>query len=79
MYLSFLKIVIIFTFNTCHDYNILYLDSQTFKGNIDQNTIVKHNLASPFVARWVRFHPTDWHNHVSMRVEIYGCQGMLKK
>ena len=25
------------------------------------------------MARYIRFQPTDWHVHISMRVELYGC------
>ena len=28
-------------------------------------------------ARYIRFIPIEWHNHISMRVEIYGCPGVL--
>ena len=32
-----------------------------------------HFLNEPFFARYVRLHPTEWHNHVSMRAAILGC------
>ena len=25
------------------------------------------------MVRYIRFQPTDWHVHISMRVELYGC------
>ena len=44
-----------------------------FDGNSDQNTVVRHNLTEVIMARYIRFKPTDWHGHISMRVELYGC------
>jgi len=46
-----------------------------FLGNADQNTVVYHALYPAVSARYIRFRPLVWHNHVSMRVEVYGCQG----
>ena len=48
---------------------------QVFVGNTDENTIVYNELNGSIVARYVRFQPTAWHNHISMRVELYGCKG----
>ncbi|XP_022807914.1 lactadherin-like [Stylophora pistillata] len=48
---------------------------KTFLANSDRKTVVKH-IFSPDIrvfARSVRFHPKGWKNHISMRVEIYGC------
>ena len=47
--------------------------TQVFAGNNDSNSIVKHYLNPPIRARYIRFRPTDWNNHISMRVELYGC------
>ena len=44
-------------------------------GNKDQNTVVSHDLYPPIIARYVRFRPIEWSVWVSMRVELYGCQG----
>ena len=44
-----------------------------FDGNNDQNTVVRHNLTEVIMARYIRFQPTEWHVHISMRVELYGC------
>ena len=46
-----------------------------FVGNTDDNTIVYNELNGSIVARYTRFQPTAWHNHISMRVELYGCKG----
>ena len=48
---------------------------QEFLGNTDQDTVVKHRFNEGIRARYIRFHPTGWHNHISMRVEVYGCKG----
>ena len=40
------------------------------------HTVVKHDLASPFQARVVRLIPSAFNNHMSMRWELYGCQGI---
>ena len=49
---------------------------QTFLGNSDRTTVVKH-FFSPDIwvfARGIRFHPKTWAGHIAMRVEIYGCR-----
>ena len=38
-----------------------------------------HDLNPPIKARYIRFRPTAWHQHISMRVELYGCCGMLSE
>lgn len=54
---------------------LCHITLQEFLGNADQNTIVYHALYPAVSARYVRFRPLLWHNHISMRVEVYGCQG----
>ncbi|XP_046567293.1 lactadherin-like isoform X1 [Haliotis rubra] len=44
-----------------------------FGGNSDKNTDRTHFLNSPFVSRFVRFHPMEWHGKISMRVGLLGC------
>jgi len=44
----------------------------TFTGNSDQDTLVENELLPPIVARFVRLHPTTWHEHISLRVELLG-------
>ncbi|KAM7452301.1 EGF-like repeat and discoidin I-like domain-containing protein 3 [Porites harrisoni] len=46
-----------------------------FVGNADQDTVVYHKLSHAIRARYIRFRPTAWHGHISMRVEVYGCKG----
>ena len=48
---------------------------QQFVGNADQDTVVYHELSHAIRARYIRFRPTAWHGHISMRVEVYGCKG----
>ncbi|XP_031562905.1 uncharacterized protein LOC116298543 [Actinia tenebrosa] len=45
-----------------------------FKGNNDRYTVVRHQLETPFVARYVRILPKRYHGHISMRAEIFGCR-----
>ena len=52
---------------------LLLADPKTFSGNRDKNTENEHFLSTPFVARFVRFHPIEFNNHISMRVGVYGC------
>ncbi|XP_073249933.1 lactadherin-like [Porites lutea] len=46
---------------------------KVFTANSDRNIIVSHVLTPRFRARYVRFVVLTWHNHISMRVEHYGC------
>eukprot|EP00058_Branchiostoma_floridae_P006900 XP_002592388.1 hypothetical protein BRAFLDRAFT_67253 [Branchiostoma floridae] len=46
---------------------------QVFPGNADRNTIVTNLLDNPVDARYVRFVVQSWTWHVTMRVEILGC------
>lgn len=50
---------------------------QEFAGNTDSNTIAYHELKSPIRARYIRFRPTAWNGHITMRVELYGCTGVV--
>jgi len=43
-----------------------------FNGNDKRHNIIKHNLVGINTARFVRFQPTDFHNHKALRVEMYG-------
>ena len=49
---------------------------QEFVGNTDRDTVVYHKLDNAIRSRYIRFRPTAWHLHISMRVEVYGCQGI---
>ena len=43
-------------------------------GNTDATTVVKNNIATPFVARKVRFHVKSWFNEPALKVEVYGSK-----
>ncbi|XP_068684952.1 EGF-like repeat and discoidin I-like domain-containing protein 3 [Montipora foliosa] len=45
-----------------------------FTGNSDRDTVVENVLNSPIEMKFIRFQPTAWHCHISMRVELYGCR-----
>ncbi|XP_031566955.1 coagulation factor V-like [Actinia tenebrosa] len=46
-----------------------YQKGKVFKGNSDQNTVVKHALIPPIIARFIRVRPKTWRMHISMRME----------
>jgi hypothetical protein len=48
---------------------------QIFNGNTDQSTVVTALFDTPVQAAVVRIVPTEWHNHISMRFEVLGCEG----
>ena len=50
-----------------------------FDGNQDRDTVVYNRLSPPVTTLFIRVSPREWHNHISMRIEIYGCPGTLKK
>ena len=52
---------------------VRYTLLQEFGGNVDKDIERIHYLNSPFVARFVRFHPKDWNRHISMRAGLLGC------
>ncbi|XP_078357479.1 uncharacterized protein LOC144642389 [Oculina patagonica] len=47
--------------------------AKEFVANADRDTVVYHSLNLPITARYVRFLPLAWHNHISMRAELYIC------
>ena len=49
-----------------------------FDGNKDRDTPMYNMLNPPITARFVRICPVAWHSHISMRMEIYGCQGNVQ-
>ena len=46
---------------------------QEFDGNIDENSVVYHDLNPSITARYIRFLPVEWEGEISLRVELYGC------
>ncbi|XP_053472858.1 milk fat globule EGF and factor V/VIII domain containing a [Ictalurus furcatus] len=45
-----------------------------FQGNIDNNTHKKNLFEPPFLARFVRFLPWEWHERITLRMELLGCE-----
>ncbi|XP_033111515.1 retinoschisin-like [Anneissia japonica] len=45
-----------------------------FKGNSDQDTTVTNIFHNHVYAQFIRIHPISWHNHISLRFEVLGCQ-----
>ncbi|ODN04432.1 Lactadherin, partial [Orchesella cincta] len=54
-----------------------HLTPKLFGGNMDKSTERRHYFNNPFVARFVRLHPTTWHNHIAMRAALLGCPSRL--
>ncbi|CAF0722018.1 unnamed protein product [Didymodactylos carnosus] len=50
-----------------------HIDPKEFAANNDRDSERIHFLNEPFFARFVRLHPTEWHNHVAMRAAVLGC------
>lgn len=50
-----------------------YDEGQVFRGNSDRNTVVENYISPVIIAKFVRILPRTWHNHISMRFELYGC------
>lgn len=46
---------------------------QLFQGNIDNNTHKKNLFEPPFYARYVRVVPWEWHERITLRMELLGC------
>ncbi|XP_065145308.1 milk fat globule EGF and factor V/VIII domain containing a [Paramisgurnus dabryanus] len=44
-----------------------------FQGNIDNNTPKKNLFEPPFFAQFVRFLPWEWHERITLRMELLGC------
>ncbi|XP_062845304.1 lactadherin-like isoform X2 [Trichomycterus rosablanca] len=44
-----------------------------FQGNIDNNTYMRNWFEPAFVARFVRFLPWEWHERITLRMELLGC------
>uniref|UniRef100_A0A7N5P1H5 Lactadherin-like n=1 Tax=Ailuropoda melanoleuca TaxID=9646 RepID=A0A7N5P1H5_AILME len=56
----------------------LYKDNKTnsikiFQGNHDNNSHKKNMFDVPFYTRFVRILPESWHNRITLRVELLGC------
>ncbi|XP_028395369.1 uncharacterized protein LOC114519442 isoform X2 [Dendronephthya gigantea] len=47
---------------------------KVFDGNTDENSVVTNVLSPAVTAHYIRIHPKTWNIHISLRVELYGCQ-----
>ncbi|ELW72859.1 Contactin-associated protein-like 2 [Tupaia chinensis] len=56
-------------------WSLLIMFFQAFPGNINSDSVVRHDLQHPVVARYVRMVPLDWNGEgrIGLRVEVYGC------
>ncbi|XP_047437308.1 lactadherin-like isoform X2 [Mugil cephalus] len=44
-----------------------------FQGNTDNNSHKRNLFESPFYARYVRVVPWEWHERITLRMELLGC------
>ena len=42
-----------------------------FTGNVEAHAVVRNDFAGVVTARYVRIHPVDWHDHISMRAGVH--------
>ncbi|KAL9976334.1 hypothetical protein ACROYT_G013624, partial [Oculina patagonica] len=54
-------------------------EDKVFAGNTDQDSVVYRDLNPPISARYIRFLPVTWSDHISMRAELYGCPQECKE
>lgn len=50
-----------------------HLEAKEFGGNADKQMERTHYLNNPFFARFVRFYPLQWNEHIAMRAALLGC------
>ena len=46
---------------------------QIFLGNVDNNSHKKNLFEPAFYARYVRVVPWEWHERITLRMELLGC------
>ncbi|XP_013913583.1 PREDICTED: SCO-spondin-like [Thamnophis sirtalis] len=49
------------------------LKAQVLEGNSDSNTPRRQELSPTLLARFLRFVPVEYHQSVSLRLEVFGC------
>ncbi|XP_039186083.1 contactin-associated protein-like 2 [Crotalus tigris] len=51
------------------------LSTRAFPGNVNSDTVVRHDLQHPVTARYIRILPLEWsgEGQIGLRIEIYGC------
>ncbi|RMX51553.1 hypothetical protein pdam_00010331 [Pocillopora damicornis] len=52
------------------------MSAKVLHANQDSDTVVYNKLISPIRARYIRLLPVTWYNHISLRMELYGCGGI---
>ena len=52
----------------------LSIHLQVYNANSDRNSVIVNTLIQPIEARFIRIYPESWHGHMSMRMELYGCE-----
>ncbi|KAF7647577.1 hypothetical protein LDENG_00170370 [Lucifuga dentata] len=48
-------------------------NDKIFQGNTDNNTHKKNLFEPPFYAQYVRIVPWEWHERITLRMELLGC------
>ena len=41
------------------------------------DTVVYNRINPPITTRFIRLQPVQWNNVIAIRMEVYGCPGML--
>lgn len=59
-------------FSFVFNFSSFYL--QIFPGNSDNNVHKKNVFDPPFYARFVRVLPWEWHERITLRMELLGCE-----
>ncbi|CAB4003658.1 Hypothetical predicted protein [Paramuricea clavata] len=53
---------------------------KVFSGNNDGYSVVRQEISSVLVARFIRIQPKTWEWHIAMRAEVHGCvEGKTRK
>lgn len=60
--------------NRCPITCALNFSRQLFYGNVDKDTPVKSEFATPVVARYMRILPQSWNGSLCLRAEVLACQ-----
>lgn len=57
----------------CVCFDLLLFSFQIFPGNSDNNVHKKNIFEPPFYGRYVRILPWEWHERITLRIELLGC------
>ncbi|TFK02876.1 ubiquitin-conjugating enzyme E2 O [Platysternon megacephalum] len=49
--------------------------NKAFPGNTNSDSVIRHDLQHPVIARYIRIVPLDWsgEGQIGLRTEVYGC------